>query len=61
MLNQDATGTLLAGPKEMIANLELLDLKVLRVTSQYLLSNTLGMQCLNCKLNEFICKLCSAK
>jgi hypothetical protein len=35
MLNQDATGTLLAGPKEMIANLELLDLKVLRVTSQY--------------------------
>jgi hypothetical protein len=38
MLNQDDIGIRLVGQKEMIANLEHLDLKVLRVTSfnQYL-------------------------
>jgi len=35
MLNQDDIGTLHVGLSEMIANLEHLDLKALRVTSQY--------------------------
>ncbi len=61
MLNQDDIGTMHVGLSEMIANLEHLDLRALRVTSKYLLSNTFGMQGLDCKLNEFICKLSSAK
>ena len=61
MWNHADTGTQFVGPSEMIANLEHLDLKALRVTSQYLLSNTFGMQGLDCKLNEFICKLSSTK